>query len=137
MAIKVSANDFAYEVNKLLGEYQQGLYTQLEPVMRKSANETRKVLRSTSPKRTGKYGRGWEYELKVSSRLGGGHFTLYNARPALTHLLEKGHVTRNGMDRSYPDTPAHPHIAEANKYAEEQFIENLQKALGEAPMNFV
>lgn len=137
MAVKVNASDFAYEVNRILGEYQKGLYTQLEPTMRKTANETRKVLRSTSPKRTGKYGRGWEYELKVSSRLGGGSITLYDARPGLTHLLEKGHVTRNGMDRSYPATPAHPHIAAAQEQAEKQFLENLQKVLGEAPMNFV
>lgn len=137
MAVKVNASDFAYEVNKILGEYQRGLYTQLEPTMRKTANETRKVLRSTSPKRTGKYGRGWEYELKVNSRLGGGSITLYDARHGLTHLLEKGHVTRNGMDRSYPATPAHPHIAAAQEQAEKQFLENLQKVLGEAPMNFV
>lgn len=135
MAVKVNASDFAYEVNKILGEYQRGLYTQLEPTMRKTANETRKVLRSTSPKRTGKYGRGWEYELKVNSRLGGGSITLYDARPGLTHLLEKGHVTRNGLDRSYPATPAHPHIAAAQEQAEKQFLENLQKVLGEAPMN--
>ena len=135
MAVKVNASDFAYEVNKILGEYQRGLYTQLGPTMRKTANETRKVLRSTSPKRTGKYGRGWEYELKVNSRLGGGSITLYDARPGLTHLLEKGHVTRNGLDRSYPATPAHPNIAAAQEQAEKQFLENLQTVLGEAPMN--
>lgn len=140
MAVKVSSDDFAYEVNKLLGEYQKGLYTQLEPVFRKTANDARKKLRQTSPKgSTGKYRRGWEYELKVSSRIGGGTLTLYNARPGLTHLLENGHAVRNGTGRNTGKqfADAHPHIAEANEYAQQQFLENLQKALGEVPMNFV
>ena len=44
-------------------------------------------------------------------------------------------MTRNGLDRSYPATPAHPHIAAAQEQAEKQFLENLQKVLCEAPMN--
>ena len=141
MALKVSTDDFAYEVKKLLGEYQQGLYTQLEPVMRKTANEARKELRRTSPKGdSGKYRRGWEYSIKVSSRMGGGQITLYNGpRPGLTHLLENGHAVRNGTGRNTGKqfTDANPHIAAANEYAQKQFLENLQLALGEAPLNFV
>ena len=134
MAVKVSSDDFAYEVNKLLGEYQRGLYTQVEPVFRKTANDTRKLLRSTSPKgRTKKYSRGWEYELKINSRIGGGELKIYNALPGLTHLLENGHAVRNGTGRNSGKqfAEAHPHIAEANDYAQEQMMKNLELALGE------
>ena len=132
MAIKVTSDDFAYEVNKLLGEYQRGLYTQVEPVFRKTANDTRKVLRQTSPKgKTGKYARGWQYELKMNSRIGGGTLNIYNAMPGLTHLLEHGHAIRNGTGRSYGSVPARPHIEAANEYAQEQMMKNLELALGE------
>lgn len=132
--VKVSSENFAYEVNRLIGRYQQGLYTKLDPVFRKTANEARKELRASSPKgRTGKYRRGWEYDLKINSRIGGGTLTLYNARPGLPHLLENGHAVRNGTGRNSGKqfAAAHPHIAAVNEKAQEQFLENLQLALGE------
>ena len=37
--------------------------------------------------------------------------TIYNDHPGLPHLLEYGHVTRNGTKQTFPPTPAHQHIA--------------------------
>jgi hypothetical protein len=39
--------------------------------------------------------------------------------------LEHGHVTRNGTNRSYDDTPAHVHIAPV----EEELITYFQKQI--------
>ncbi len=53
---------------------------------KKAANDTAKVLRQISPKRRGKYRKGW----KVANE--GYDYIVYNASlPGLTHLLEHGH----------------------------------------------
>lgn len=48
----------------------------------------------------------------------------------LTHLLEFGHVTRNGSDRTFDRTPAYPHIAPVNDWAQEEVIRQIERRLG-------
>ncbi len=59
---------------------------------------------------SGDYAKGWRKTITYS-RVGPATVTIYNELPGLPHLLEYGHLTRNGLDREdYKDTPAHPHI---------------------------
>lgn len=96
------------------------------------ANAVRKKSRETFPvkkghKISGKYAKGWTYQV-YKGRLNT-EVTIYNNHPALTHLLENGHVTRNGTSRVFPDTPAHEHIAPIEKELVETFEREVLEKL--------
>ena len=83
------------DISDILNEYSQdiqdGITQAAEDIAKDGANE----LKIKSPKRTGKYSKGW----RVDKRSGKGfvHTTIYNATNwQLTHLLEKPHLLRNG-----------------------------------------
>ena len=87
-------NDSILEIKDILNEYsediQELITSAAESVAKRGANK----LKHTSPKRTGKYAKGW----KVKTKKGKGFVssTIYNSTNwQLTHLLEKPHVIRN------------------------------------------
>ena len=105
------------DISNILDEYsieiQEGITKAAEDV----ANAGAKELKAKSPKRTGKYSKGW----RVNKRSGRGfvHTTIYNATNwQLTHLLEKPHLLRNGK-KSKPIVHIEP--------VEEKCIKNFQK----------
>ena len=105
------------DISNILDEYsieiQEGITKAAEDV----ANAGAKELKAKSPKRTGKYSKGW----RVNKRSGKGfvHTTIYNATNwQLTHLLEKPHLLRNGK-KSKPIVHIEP--------VEEKCIKNFQK----------
>lgn len=105
------------DICDILDEYsndiQEGITKAAEDVAKQGASE----LKSKSPKRTGKYSKGW----RVDKRSGKGfvHTTIYNAtRWQLTHLLEKPHLLRNGK-KSTPKVHIQP--------VEEKCIKNFEK----------
>lgn len=105
------------DISDILNEYSQdvqdGITKAAEDIAKDGANE----LKAKSPKRTGKYSKGW----RVDKRSGKGfvHTTIYNATNwQLTHLLEKPHLLRNGK-KSKPKVHIQP--------VEEKCINNFQK----------
>lgn len=79
-----------------------------------------KRLKMTSPKRKGKYARGWKVKKE------GNVYIVYNEHPGYTHLLENGHdVIRNGA--KVGRARAIPHIKPAEEEGKELFIEETIK----------
>lgn len=93
---------------------------------KEAANETRDRLRngSETPRKSGEYARSWRVKKGKDS------YTVHSSKPGLTHLLEFGHVTRNGTGRTYGNTPAHPHIKDAEKFGTERFTELVMEEVG-------
>ena len=97
-SIKVSAGSdgFAEAINEMLEECRVDNEEALKGSITDACKDGRSYLRANSPKRTGDYAKGWSY--KVDEDVPGsytGH--VYNkSHYQLTHLLEKGHVKRNG-----------------------------------------
>ena len=97
--------EYEGQVEKSIGEIADKL-------AKKGAQTLRSQSRATFRNGTGKYAKGWKAEtsgkkhrqLEQSS-------VIYNDNPGLPHLLEHGHVTRNGTGRVYGRTPGHEHIA--------------------------
>lgn len=112
---KVSLDNFADELVGILQEYTSEVEEELEKAKEENAKDGAKKLRVTSPKKTGKYAKGWR------ARKIGGAWVVHNATDyQLTHLLEKGHAKVGGGR-----VPGRPHIAPV----EEDIITSFEKQL--------
>lgn len=121
MKVKVSSNELADVISKEIANYSQEATEALKENIEEVANETVTRLKLTSPKRTGKYAKGWKlkkvYENKFDIR-----FILHNTRYQLTHLLEFGHAKRNGGR-----TRDFPHIGPAEEAATKSLEDRMKK----------
>ena len=107
-AIMDSLDDYSAEVN-----------TGVDKLAKKVATVGKDELYQTSPKKTGDYRLGW------AVKKNGRNYVIYNkTNYQLTHLLEKGHLKRDGRK-----TPAIPHIAPVEKKAIEDFEMGLEVLL--------
>ena len=82
------------DISKILNEYSRDIQEGITNAAIEVAENGKKKLKATSPKKTGSYSKGW----RVDKRQGRGfvHTTIYNATDwQLTHLLEKEHVIKN------------------------------------------
>lgn len=115
------------QLNDVLEDYIDEVDDLSNTEMKKAAQDTAKDLRSTSPRRTGRYAAAWAVK---SEPLGGGAvaYTVYNKRGSLTHLLENGHVIRNKKG-DYGRAPAYPHIKPAEDRAVQKLITDLESKL--------
>lgn len=118
--IKIGA--LSNEVNKLLETYSKEVDDVVKEQLPKVGKEAVKELKQTSPKRTGKYAKGWKS--KVEKERLGDKVIVYNTVYQLTHLLEHGHAKVNG---GY--VPGKPHIKPAQDHAEKKAVELITKGI--------
>ena len=112
-------HDRIIDIKDILNEYSEDIQEAINQEAIDVANKGMKELKETSPKRTGKYSKGWR--VKTEKGRGFINCTIHNATNyQLTHLLEKPHLTRNGR-RTTPKV----HIAPV----EEKCIEEFQKGV--------
>lgn len=108
-------------VYKILREYGDEAVKVLREVVPKVAKETAKKLRDSSPKLTGDYSKGWEFEAK--NTWSGATSVIFNGPEyRLAHLLEHGH------DGPAP-APAHEHIAPVEAWANKEVDNRIREAL--------
>lgn len=89
------------------------------------AEEALTKVKDASPKRTGKYRRGWKMTKTQDSDLM--TFTVHQSkgRAQLTHLLENGHRKRNKQGW----VQAQPHIKAVEEWAEKEAVKAVEKAV--------
>lgn len=119
---KVGINSVSSAVSNILEQYGDKVGDVLDEVIQEVAKEAKKELQATSPKRTGRYAKGWRTE-NTGSRISPGQ-TVYNTQPGLPHLLEFGHAKRGGGR-----TMAQPHIAPVNDNIPQLVEERLERKL--------
>lgn len=124
MVVNSSTFNFKEVVDKYLQEYNADVIEAVTESADKVSKEAVKRLRADSRAKfgNGKYAKGWSRKLekgrlRVSATIYGKSGTYQ-----IAHLLEHGHVTRNGTGRVFPKTPAHPHIAEVNEWAQDEVV---------------
>lgn len=121
MTMLMYGNEVAYEVNIALNEV---------------AEEAKERVKAASPKRTGKYKRGWRVDFKSKGGLLQCIVHQSGKEYRLTHLLENGHGTRLGKGRNSrrygtkSHVAAQPHIAEVNDWAQRELEQRIRKAIG-------
>lgn len=83
------------DINDILNDYSLEIQEGITNAAIEIAEKGVKELKVTSPKKTGKYSKGWRVNKEFGRRYI--HATIYNATDwQLTHLLEKSHLLRNG-----------------------------------------
>ena len=113
--------DLTAQITAALKEYSSTSEDKIQEVLQDVAKEAKKQLSSASPKRTGKYKRGWKVTL--TRRSGYCKVDIHNTRYQLTHLLEKGH--RVGSGRS----PAIVHIKPVEEWAIKEAERRIKEVL--------
>jgi hypothetical protein len=117
------------DINKILNDYSHDVQEAIQREAEKIAKDGTKKLKSTSPinrknsVHRGKYSKGWR--AKTDKGRGYVHSTIYNATDyQLTHLLEDGHLTRNGKK-----TKPIKHIEPINNECCLEFEKNVEKII--------
>lgn len=111
-AIAGILTEYGEDVNKNVGKIA-------EAMGKKGVQALRRESRTKLKVHTGKYSKGWKMQVergRMSTKV-----TIYNDHPALPHLLENGHATKNQTGKLYERTPGHPHIAPVEKELVEAF----------------
>lgn len=112
-------NNLASEISKILKEYTNEVEQGIEETQDKIAKDSVKKLKANSPKLTGSYRKGWRVKTEGNKKI------IHNKTDyQLTHLLENGHVNRDGSR-----TPAIVHIKPVEESAIKEFIEATERLI--------
>lgn len=116
--------DISKEIKKILDEEAERVREVVNNSVEKVADAAVKELQDSSPKKTGKYAKGWKKK-EEQFATGSKSATIYNdKRYRLTHLLEYGHATVNGGR-----VAAHPHVAAVEQKVIKDFEDELRKGI--------
>lgn len=116
--------DLTAEITAMLKEYTGDVMDKVDKAVTDCGKGLCKEIKSTSPKLTGDYSKGWRCEFSQSGR-GMKNALVKNATDwQLTHLLEKPHKKRghNGMTKPIP------HIGPAAEKWTEEFERRCEEA---------
>ena len=117
-------SDVTAEIKKAVDEYTDDVIQAMNEAAKVSADRAAESLRGSGPARSGKYRRGWKVK-DQSGRVGTVSKIVHNAiRGRLTHLLEKGHVNRDGSR-----TAAKVHIKPVEEQVKRDFENELRSRL--------
>lgn len=107
-----------------LAKYSQEVADQIKKDVQEVAKECLEEIKQKSPKRTGKYRRGWRTEVVFESNEDL-RIVIYNKTSwKLTHLLELGHAKVNGGR-----VEGRPHIGPAEQRAKKSLLEKAKVAV--------
>lgn len=115
---KVPLRELSVAIEAELNAYNQEVTDGIKKAVTQAAKECTSQLRSTSPKDTGEYAKGWrsktQYESDSDIRV-----TVHNTtKPQLTHVLEYGHAKAGGGR-----VEGRPHIRPAEQSAEKKLVD--------------
>lgn len=135
MARKTPIDKLGDAIQDIMEEYQDDIEVNLETITKKMGQKGAQALRQQSKQalkqHSGKYAQGWKHEFYKTSR--SSKTTIHNEHYSLPHLLEHGHVTRNGTSRVSMNmmrpTPAHEHIAPVAESLTESFEREVLEKL--------
>ena len=113
----VKVDELSDAIIKELSEYSDDVTKGIKDAVKEVAESCKKEIVDNSPVRTGKYRKGWRVKKNYESA-SDIRYTVHNAKEyRRTHLLENGHVKRDGGR-----VEGHPHIGPAEEHAEEKLM---------------
>jgi len=128
MSKKVKVESLEQELNTFLKSYKKAVDEDVVQVTDKVTKAAINELKTTSPRRKGSktnpYWRGWASKLKKRSSNNYTKVIWNKTNYQLTHLLEFGHVTRNGGRAK-----AIPHIRPVEEKYNAEFVDLLKQTI--------
>ena len=140
---KVSIDNLSKEIMKMLTEYKEDVNEEVESLSKKYVKKACSELRSISPvskekvqlnkysngtreyQFPGSYASGWSTKQKEKSNNKYSRIAYNKSYYRLTHLLEFGHINRDGTTRSKKI----PHIRKTEDKYQEEFREELMQKI--------
>ena len=118
------AIDLVDEIEKAMKEQLDLANEVVNSAVDKVTNETVKDLKSSSPKKSGKYAGGWGKKEGQTATRSKSSVVWNEKHYRLTHLLEFGHAKVNGGR-----VAAKPHIAAVEQKAIKSFEDELRRGI--------
>lgn len=114
-----------------LEEFVEEEKTTADQIFKEVSEDTRDLLRGSSPEGPEGYASGWEVMSEKTGVTGDSvRYIVYNPRkPQLTHLLERGHQSFNQFGGPYRRVKAIKHIGPAEKEGIRELLERLGRKL--------
>lgn len=134
MSMTVKPSELNEAIISVLEDATMGLKLDIEKIGAEVSEKGRKELVQTSPKYTGNrktqykpgaYARSWKVNKQASGITGNSSYTIHNDHHyRLTHLLENGHVNRDGSR-----TRNFIHIAPVNNSVCREYERKIEDAI--------
>ena len=121
---KLRLDGIEVAIGKELSGYQKSVTEIVKGACKETAVECLKDIKTTSPRKTGAYRRGWKLKEEVNNALQVSYVIKNTTKPHLTHLLEKGHAKVNGGR-----VDGIPHIKPAEDRAAQMLTKLVEEAL--------
>lgn len=134
MAKRIRPIDLDATVHTILEQYGEKVYDVLSDCVKEVSDEAVEKLQSVSSfapggHPSGAYSKDWKQEEVKVGRLATKRVVHNEEHYRLTHLLEKGHVSRNGTHRTFGRVAAYPHIAPVNEWANEELPRLVERKI--------
>lgn len=122
--MEIKIDKLALTIEQELRLYSREVLEALNRESDKIAKDGVKALREASPKRTGRYAKGWT--VRSERRFGKPtRYIIHNKDlPGLAHLLEHGHAKRGGGR-----VQGQPHITPVEKEVTEAYLAAVEEAI--------
>ena len=132
MVVNVKPEDLTEAIRGSLENYSAAVTEKVNEKLEKVAEDTADALKQGGPykERTGKYTKDWAVKARKNATSGitGEQYSVHNKKHyQLTHLLEKGHVSRSGKR-----VRAYSHIEPEEREALTKAVQAVEKAVREA-----
>lgn len=124
MSTTIKSEQLRDAIMEALSDYRNEVNEGMRKAIKKQANEDVRELKTTSPKKTGKYAAGWAQKV-VENNASTYDVVVYNkAKPSLTHLLENGHAKVNGGF-----VPGIQHIKPVEEESNDKILEKVEEII--------